>query len=93
MFPECLVSLRGDVEWPARSPDLTICAFFLWGCLKEKMFYHYPHTLEDHKERIREEVTAIPIRMCRQAVENYRNHLQELIAADGRYLRDVIFKT
>ena len=29
MFPVRLVSLRGDVGWPARSPDLNICDYFL----------------------------------------------------------------
>ena len=27
MFPSRLVSLRGDIGWPARSPDLTPCYF------------------------------------------------------------------
>ena len=27
MFPGRLISLRGDVEWPARSPDLSPCDF------------------------------------------------------------------
>ena len=27
MFPSRLVSLRGDVPWPARSPDLAPCGF------------------------------------------------------------------
>jgi len=30
MFPGRLISLRGDVGWPARSPDLSPCDFFLW---------------------------------------------------------------
>jgi hypothetical protein len=34
MFPGRLVSLRRDVGWPTRSPDLSICDFFLWGYLK-----------------------------------------------------------
>lgn len=38
IFPACLVSRKGDVEWPPRSPDLSICDFFLWGYLKEKVF-------------------------------------------------------
>jgi hypothetical protein len=37
MFPRCLVSLRGDLQWPARSPDLSICDFSLWGHLKERV--------------------------------------------------------
>ena len=28
MFPGHLISLRGDIGWPARSPDLTPCDFF-----------------------------------------------------------------
>ena len=27
-FPERLISIRGDLEWPARSPDLAPCDFF-----------------------------------------------------------------
>ncbi|KAK8405418.1 hypothetical protein O3P69_001754 [Scylla paramamosain] len=38
MFPARLVSRRDDVEWPPHSPDLSICNFFLWGYLKEKVF-------------------------------------------------------
>ena len=29
---------RGSHEWPARSPDLTPCDFFLWGWLKEQVY-------------------------------------------------------
>ena len=31
MFPGRLISLTGDISWPARSPDLTPCDYFLWG--------------------------------------------------------------
>lgn len=93
MFPTHLVSLRGDLRWPARSPDLSICDFFLWGYLKEKVFKHRPHTLEELKDRIREEIGAIPVEMCQNAVENFRNRLHQCIAAGGHHLSDVIFKT
>jgi hypothetical protein len=42
MFPGHLISLRGDMGWPARSPDLSPCDFFLWGYPKEKVFKHRP---------------------------------------------------
>jgi transposase len=45
MFPGGLISLRGDVGWPAWSADLSPCDFFLWGYLKEKVFKHRPHLL------------------------------------------------
>jgi hypothetical protein len=37
MFPGRLISLRGDIPWPARSPDLASCDFFLWGHLKAEV--------------------------------------------------------
>ena len=40
MFPGKLISLRGDVRWPARSPGLAPCDFFLWGYLKSKVYTH-----------------------------------------------------
>jgi hypothetical protein len=31
--------------WPARSPDLNPCDFYLWGNLKDKVYSINPHTL------------------------------------------------
>jgi len=53
----------------ARSPNLSICDFSLWGYLKEKVFKHQPHTLEELKERIREEIDAIPVKMQPKTLE------------------------
>ena len=92
MFPACLVSRKGDVEWPPRSPDLSICDFFLWGYLKEKVFRSRPHNLEELRMRIREEIAAIPVEMCRRATENFRYRLQQCIDTDGHHLPDTIFK-
>jgi hypothetical protein len=77
----------------ARLPDLSICDFFLWGYLKEKVFKHRPHTLPELKERIIEEVNAIPREMCERAVQSFRDHLQQCVAANGRQLEDIIFKS
>jgi len=38
MFHGRLISLREDVAWPTRSPDLSPCDFFLWGYLKAENF-------------------------------------------------------
>ncbi|XP_014473878.1 PREDICTED: uncharacterized protein LOC106744010 [Dinoponera quadriceps] len=86
------VNLRGDLGWPARSPDLSICDFFLWGYLKEKVFKHRPHTLQELKRRIIEEVNAIPIQMCQNAARSFQNRLHQCIATGGRHLADIVFK-
>jgi hypothetical protein len=50
------VTVISEVLWPAWSPDLTACDFYLWNSLKDK---YNLHTLEELKNNIREEVTKI----------------------------------
>ena len=40
MFPGHLISLRGDIGWPARSPDLNPCDFILWGYIPQVKGIH-----------------------------------------------------
>ena len=89
-----LISLRGDIGWPARSPDLTPCEIFsLWGYLKAKVCARRPGTVEQLEEAIRQEVAAIPPAMTRKAMDNFRERLQQCVINNGRHLSDVIFKS
>lgn len=45
-FPGPLICRFGDLHWPARSPDLTVPDFFLWGFLKSRVYVNKPQTLE-----------------------------------------------
>jgi len=38
MFPGRWIGNKGPILWPPRSPDLTPLDFFLWGCLKDKVY-------------------------------------------------------
>ncbi|GBO06753.1 hypothetical protein AVEN_202694-1 [Araneus ventricosus] len=43
IFPKRLISLRGNISWPARSPDLSPCDYFLWGYLKLEVYRRIGH--------------------------------------------------
>jgi hypothetical protein len=75
IFPGHVVSLLGDIGWPPRSPNLTMCNFFLLGYLKAQAYQHRPQTLEGLKEAITKEVAAIPPEMTRRAMENFKTAL------------------
>ena len=45
LFPRHIISHRGDIPWPAQSPDLAPCNFFLWGSLKGEIYKHRPHNI------------------------------------------------
>jgi len=89
MFPGKLISLRGDVGWPAHSPDLAPCDFFLWGYLKSKVYTH----LQALKDATHREIAAIPPAMTERVMRAFRNRLEECIANDGHHLGDKIFRT
>jgi len=93
MFPGNLISLHGDIGWPALSPDLTRCDFFLWGYLKAKVYERRPGTIEQLKLAIRQKVAAITPAITRKAMDNFRERLQQCVINNGRHLSDVIFKS
>lgn len=92
MFPGRLISSRGDVPWPARSPDLAPCDFFLWGHLKAEVFKHRPRTLPDLRNAIQEEIGLIPQEMLVRVMQNFRSRIQQCIDSEGHHLRDTLFK-
>ena len=47
-----VISRFGDIAWPARSPDLTVPDFFLWGFLKDRVFRRRIMTIQELKQAI-----------------------------------------
>ena len=77
---------RGPHEWPARSPDLTPCDFFLWGWAKEEVYRAKPRTMEQLEDRIRNIITNVPHNFLQKAVDSIPGHLRKLVDAAGAYL-------
>lgn len=92
MFPNHVISRHGDIGWPARSPDLSTCDFFLWGYLKSKVFMSpAPHTIQELKNRIQNEIEQIPVEMLQRVMSDVSRRLAECIHKNGGHLTDVIF--
>jgi len=82
--------LETEVEWPTRSPDLTILDFFLWGHLKNRVYATGPQTLDELKANIENEIRNISsetlirvsdnmIRRVELCLENGGGHFQHLL--------------
>lgn len=89
MFPGHLVFLRGIVGWLVCSFDLNICNLFLWFFLKIRFLNIV--LIEDLKERITEEIAALPIKRSNKFI-NFKDRLQICVDAEGRHLEDIILK-
>ena len=92
MFPQHVVSFGGDVPWPALSPVLSACDYFLWGYLKSRVFISKPKTTVEIKQSIREEKAAIPEQMIRRVKENLGVRQKQCLRNGGRHQSDVLFK-
>ena len=75
VFPEHVVSQNGNVQWPARSPDLTACDYFLWGFLKSKVYVTMPRNVNELKHRISEEIRAIQPDLIQKVMRNLVDYL------------------
>jgi len=86
-----VISKGGDIPWPAFSPDLSVCDYFLRGYLQCKVYLTKPHDIDELKNAIREEITATP-NMVRKAMSALRDRLERCRRDGGTHLRYVLFR-
>jgi len=92
LFPNHVISRYGDITWPASSPDLSACDFFLWRYLKPQVLKApAPQTVQELKHRIQQEVKRIPAEMLQRVMGDVRKRLTECLEQNGGHLNDVIF--
>ena len=82
-FPRHWIGRRGEIEWPARSPDLTPLDYFLWGFLKSRVYETKPNNLDELRNRILEEAALIDRDMIRRAVSNFYDRIAHCQAVNG----------
>lgn len=75
MFLNYLISLCGDIGWPAKSLDLNPCDFFLWEYLKSKVLSQHPQSLEELKRAIRPAIASVLPEMIHRVIENFQESL------------------
>jgi hypothetical protein len=86
-FPRRWVGRRGPFEWPARSPDLTPCDFFLWGHLKDIVYRTPPDNIPQLRERIKEACQQVTEEMCSNVCQSVPERLRSCLALEGHQLR------
>ena len=77
---------RGAVEWPPRSPDLTVCDFWLWAYLRSKVYNPpgrvFPN-LTSLQETLQVELSRIPLSMFRRAINDFPRRIHRCLEAEG----------
>ena len=73
--------------WPSLSPDLTPCDVYLWGVLKGRVYRKNPHSLNELKAYIREEIEAISDVELQSVVHSFIRRCQVCLAANGGHFQ------
>ena len=77
--------IRGR-DWPARSPDLNPCDFYLWGYLKSKAYTPRPSNLDQLEQKIRIEAAALNPAVLRKAILDVRGRALKCLANNGGHI-------
>lgn len=78
------------LTWPAYSPDLNPCDFFLWGYLKDRVYKNRPRTIADLKQAIIDEASNIPPDVLSRTIANFKKRCYGVRLAKGRHIEHTL---
>lgn len=82
-YPE---NFQRGFSWPAYSPDLNPCDFFLWGYLKDRVYSGNPQTLIELEAAITEQINLIPNEMLQKTISSFPRRLQMVVEKNGGHI-------
>ena len=71
------------IDWPARSPDLTPCDYFLWGHVKDLVYREPPRTISELKPKIRPAIAMINEGTLQEDFRNMKTCLGLVVREKG----------
>jgi hypothetical protein len=81
-----------EFQWPPCSPDLSVCDYFLWDYLKQRVYVNKPHTLDQLRTNIETEIANISPAILQKVFKNFEKRLENCIERNGHHLNNVYFK-
>lgn len=90
-FDNRIISRFGDVNWPARSCDLTPLDFFLWGAVKDRCYADNPETIPALKHNIATVIGEIGGEIIDKVLQNWIHRMAYCKASRGSHMNEIVF--
>jgi hypothetical protein len=87
-FGKCWIGKGGQHGWPAGSPDLTVCDYWLWNRLLEHTDKCKTDTKEQMKKAIRAACAGVTAMECKNAISSFHRKLEECVRNNGEEARN-----
>ena len=89
-LPNRWIGRGGPIPWPARSPDLTPCDYFLWGYVKDRVFQELPNSIPELKTKIRQAIATISQDTLLKVYQNLENRLSFVTRQNGDHFEHLL---
>lgn len=83
LFPNRWIGKYGTINWPSRSPDLTVLDYYLWGRVKDLVYREKPSTKVNMIQRIQQAILSLQATEIRSAVDNFQTRIQACTLQGG----------
>ncbi len=77
-------------HWPAHSPNLPPCDFFLWDCMKDRVFVTNPTSIKDLKATITAVIQSIDVRTLRKVFQNMIKRAKVCLSVKGGHFEHLL---
>lgn len=89
-FQDRWIGRAGPTNWPARSPGLTPCDFFLWGFIKNIVYKEEVTTKQNMKDRITAAFRQVTPAMLRDVRKSMKERARKCINENGRHFEHLL---
>lgn len=90
LFPNSWIGRFGPQHWPARSPDLTVLDYYLWGRIKDLVYVERPTTRDNMIVQIQSAISQISHGELLKAVDQFRLRTQMCAEANGLHFEHLL---
>lgn len=90
MFPNRWIGIGGPVEFPPRSPDLTVLDYYLWGRIKDLVYRERPTTRDDMRNRITVAIQSLAHDEVLRAVDSFPRRVIACIQQNGGIIEHLL---
>ena len=90
-LPGRWIGRGGSIQWPPRSPDLSINDFWLWGDIRNRLYSPpRPRTLPDLRSRLENFLQNVPLEMIERSYQSFIKRCDLCIANQGGHFEHLL---
>jgi len=89
-FPDRWIGRGGPIAWPARSPDLNVLDYFVWGYIKTLVEHKRDGTANEVRDEIIAAFQTITPDMAHRATRQIFRRAEACLQMQGRHFEHII---